>query len=134
MLKKIKSIVMVIVAMILLMANVMSVYANEFDAVNRKMIKEGYTENGDKYMIYEIVPDDKMDISPRITVSKEVEVHVTFTGHITPPSSFAYNEYDNDYKTQMTGSLKLVSYVKDYDFIMRKETRARYKGVVFGQI
>ena len=120
--------------MVLLAGSSTNVYASESNTTSMKLIGEGYTKDGGRYVTYENISDKSETISPRIVVSKQVTTHVTYTGHIVPPANLAYDAYDSEYNTQMTGNLTRVSYVQDYDFLMRKETRATYTGAVFGRI
>jgi len=135
MIKRVRTLVTVMFAMaiLLLAGNVTNVYANELDTTGLRIINEGVLPDGGKYILYEEISDNAPGVS-RITVSKTVTMSVTYSGHITPPASYAYSEYDSSYKTQMSGSLLRVSYTNDYDLLLRKETRAIYKGVIYGQI
>ncbi len=136
MLKKIKLLLVSTITMVTLclVGNVNNVLAGESNTTEMKIVAEGYTEDGGRFVAYETITYEKNNISPRIVVSKEITMHVTFTGHITPPSTMKYDEYDKDYDTQMKGTLQLQSYIQDTDFLLRKETRAIYKGTVFGNI
>lgn len=133
MINKIKKLVVSVFAltMIFMAINTDYAYANVTEKV---LIAEGYLPDGSKYETYEIITTESDGISPRIVVSHEVETYVTFTGHITPPNSFRFDDYVAKYNIKMTGSLKLISVYKDYDLLLRKETRTIYKGTVFGNI
>ena len=72
--------------------------------------------------------------SPRIVVSKYVEITIHIPGHVTPDDNYTYTVFDKDYNTTMTGNLLLKSHIKDYNALMQKETRARYGGYIYATI
>ena len=72
--------------------------------------------------------------SPRIVVSKYVDIWIHIPGHVTPDNNYTYTVYDEDYNTTMTGNLLLKDYTKDYNGLMQKETRARYAGYIYATI
>jgi len=133
MIKRVRTLVTVMFAMAVLFSvgNVTNVYANELDTTGLRVISEGVLPDGGEYILYEDISDNTPSLS-RITVSKSVTMFVTYIGHIKPPASYAHKEYDRSYNTQMSGTLSLQSYV--VDGIINKETRATYKGVIYGQI
>lgn len=121
-------------SLIFLVGNTNNVYAGESDTMDTKVVASGYTVDGGRYIAYETTIYDETKASPRIVVSKKISMYVTYSGHITPPSTFKYNEYDSDYNTQMKGTLNRISYTHDADYLLRPETRALYEGTVFGNI
>jgi len=135
MIKRVRTLVTVMFAMAILFSvgNVTNVYANELDTTGLRVISEGVLPDGGEYILYEDISDNTPSLS-RITVSKSVTMIVFYTGWLTPPASYAHKEYDSSYNTQMSGSLLRHSYVHDYDALFKKETRATYKGLIYGQI
>ena len=56
---------------------------------NEKFIKEGYTADGIKYSIYELIIPDNETVS-RIAVSKWVSIVVYYDGDVIPSSTYPY--------------------------------------------
>ena len=97
---------------------------------NEKFIKEGYTADGIKYSIYELIIPDNETVS-RIAVSKWVSIVVYYDGDVIPSSTYPYEAYDNEYKTVMKGTLRRTSY--EY-LLFGNRTRTVYQGTVHGNI
>ncbi len=129
--KKVKNLVMLILSMVVLVGNIVSVYAKESNVENMKSIK-AFTEESTYGRDYEIM-DNTVEIMPRFPVYKERTVDLTFPDWITPPSTYNFNAYDTELKTQMSGTLYLSTYAHQYrDF--QPITYAIYKGTVAGNI
>lgn len=118
-------------AMVLLLGTSLNVQASS-NIDEGKLIEEGYTEDGIKYTVHEIVSIET-GISSRIAVSKKVTLVVTFDGKVTPQSYYSYNQYDSSYKIYMKGSLPRTFYEHIY-LPFRWTTRTVYSGTVHGNI
>lgn len=132
--KYIKLATSIVLTLMLLISNIVTVFAAPVisESQETKFVSEGYTEDGAHYTINEITTFVSSVGTPRIVVSKELQMNVEFFDHIIPPSTYAYSGYDYGYNTQMTGTLNLIAY--SHDGIIQKVTKATYKGTVFGNI
>lgn len=99
-------------------------------------VTEGYTEDGIRYIVYEIISftNDKNEITPFIVVSKTKTYMISYEGHITPPATFSYSGYESDWNTNMSGTLYLKMYNYDIWPHFPKSTNATYEGTIVGTI
>lgn len=98
-----------------------------------KFLYEGYTEDGIKYRIYEMV-EDVDDTMPCIIASKTKKYSIAYDGHITPPSTFYYSQMESDLGIVMSGTLYLKSYHHDCWPFFPKSTVAQYEGTIVGNL
>jgi len=130
--KKIKRLIALALAMVMLTGNAISVCAKEPE--NLKLVDE-YTENGAHIKVYEVISNKSQVMPRRFPVYKEVAITVEFEGWIIPSETYSYKAYDEEFKTTMSGTLYLSTYSQDIWYIPpQKMTRALYKGTVAGNI
>lgn len=136
--KKMKLLVTLSLVVVVLLGNVVSAFAAPKTLKDEQLsyITEGYTEDGIRYTIYEIITpiNDGNGFTPFIVVSKLKTYKISFEGHITPPKTFIYEQYESDRKTTMKGTLNLQSYTHDIWPYFPKSTNATYKGYIFGHL
>lgn len=134
--RRIKYLLSALLAMSLFLGNMVNVFAATSSGTRQLVfVAEGYTEEGLHYKIYEITQQNmENDIMPCIVVSKNKEFFVAYEGKIVPPETFNYSQYESDYNTVMTGTLKLKSYSYDIWPFFPESTKATYEGVIFGHI
>jgi hypothetical protein len=123
---------------VLLLGSSINVFAAPSDTKTSSLnyITEGYTEEGIHYIVYEVSTpqSDYGGITPNIAVSKTKTYKIIYEGHIIRPNIFNYKGYETDYKTIMSGTLYLQSFLQDRDLFFQKRTYATYKGTVHGII
>lgn len=129
--KKIRNLVMLILSLAMMTGNMIHVYAEESNADGVNLI-EICVENGEYEFGSEII-SDTLEIMPRFPVYREETADLTFQGWITPPSTYHFNAYNKELKTQMSGTLYLQRYDQRYQNL-QKITFAVYKGTVSGNI
>ena len=121
--KKIRNLVMLILSLAMMTGNMIHVYAEESNADGVNLI-EICVENGENEFGSEII-SDTLEIMPRFPVYREETVDLTSTYH--------FNAYNKELKTQMSGTLYLQRYDQRYQNL-QKITFAVYKGTVSGKI
>ncbi len=136
--KKMKLLVTFSLAVVLLFGNTLNLFAAPSSSEIQQLsyITEGYTEDGIHYTIYEVITPDEDDniISPCIVVSKNKTYKIIYEGYITPPDTFYYSMYEEDYHTTMSGTLYLKAYHHDIWPSITGSTHATYEGIIVAYV
>ncbi|HBY71071.1 MAG TPA: hypothetical protein DEG06_02405 [Lachnospiraceae bacterium] len=132
--KKIYAAITMIMITLLFTGNITAASAATITPISsqKTVISEGYTEDGIHYTIYLSNNKDNFDVTPNIVVSKEITVDIQFDGKIIPPNTWNISYYDEDLRTNMSGTLYLENWYSENFFGWT--TYATYSGSVVGRI